>query len=87
MRAAEVTTMTNKESLDTNDRLSEAVHPSGTRSRENAHEVACSVCEDRFFVDDHTYDRIRRSLSYDPTDNPFVCSRCESLEEEEAHGH
>lgn len=54
------------------------------RTPVHRHEVDCVECGGHFFVDDVTYERVRRAIEFDPTDDPFVCSDCEAaLGEEE----
>ncbi|MFY9611489.1 MAG: hypothetical protein WAU45_23115 [Blastocatellia bacterium] len=52
----------------------------------NKHELRCGVCNDLFYVDDSTYNRVRVALDFDPTNNPFSCEDCEQEYAEEAAG-
>ncbi len=46
--------------------------------------IRCGVCEDLYYVDETTYNRVKRALEFDPTDNPFSCDDCEEEYDEEA---
>lgn len=58
--------------------------PTKFETERNTHQIRCGVCEDLYFVDETTYNRVRRALEFDPTDNPFSCDDCEEEYDEEA---
>lgn len=47
------------------------------KTEQNKYEMRCGVCDELFYVDETTCDRVRRAIEFDPTDNPFRCDDCE----------
>lgn len=69
--------MTDRESLDTNDKLAEHSGPTKEKTELNLHPLHCRTCGDVYHVDDATYERVSRAVEFDPSENPFSCPRCE----------
>lgn len=66
------------------DKLDVTYTYSEYRSKENPHEILCSVCAKSFYVDDETIDKLSRAME-EGRDNPFVCDDCIEDYEEIAH--
>jgi hypothetical protein len=58
--------------------------PTGFPTDGNRYQARCGVCDEMFYVDEATYDRVRRAVEFDPSDNPFRCDECEEEYEEDA---
>jgi transcription elongation factor Elf1 len=69
--------MSRREELDTNEKLAKRSHPSTVKTDLNRHQLHCRECGGLFYVDDATYQSVRRALEFDPMDNTFACDRCE----------
>jgi hypothetical protein len=77
--------MNERETLDTNDKFSVRARPTREPSAANVHAVRCGVCDGLFYIDDATFAKVRRAAEFDPSDNPFVCERCEDDYADEEH--
>jgi hypothetical protein len=70
---------------ETLDEIPAAVEtPTKFQTKLNKHEMRCGVCDELFYVDESIYDRVRRAVEFDPTDNPFRCDDCEEEYEQDA---
>lgn len=49
----------------------------------NKYKMRCGVCDELFYVDETTYNRVRSAVEFDP-DNPFRCDDCEEEYDDEA---
>ena len=56
--------------------------PTDYRTEENRNEVACSLCNKAFYVDDQSRHELERALEND-LDEVFVCPDCEAAEQDE----
>ena len=43
----------------------------------------CRECGEVYYVDDHTFNKTSSVLQFDPSNNPFICERCEDAYAEE----
>lgn len=43
-----------------------------------------NICDELFYVDEATYERVRSAMEFDPADNPFRCDDCEQEYDDEA---
>lgn len=75
-----------REVLDTDGKRAERVHPTRHATKVNRHEVHCGVCGEVYYVDEPTYEHVKRTLEFDPSSDPFTCERCEEEYEAEEHG-
>jgi hypothetical protein len=70
---------------ETLDEIPAAIEtPTKFPTERNKYEMRCGVCHDLFYVDETTYNRVRRDIEFDPADNPFRCDDCEQEYDEEA---
>lgn len=46
----------------------------------NIHDIACRDCGKTFYTDEQTLRSFERAMRHD-LDNPFVCYKCEQMEE------
>lgn len=52
----------------------------------NRQAVTCGMCAEAWFVDDLTYDGLRRSAEFDPSSDPYCCDRCAAEIADEERG-
>lgn len=58
--------------------------PTQFPTERNKYGIDCEACGGLFYVDETTYNSVRKALEFDETDNPFRCPDCEAQYEEEA---
>ena len=66
------------------DNIEEKLKPSLRRTAENAYEVICGVCGDKYFVDKAQAKHIEEAIEAN-AENTFVCEACENEYEELSH--
>ncbi|HSB11525.1 MAG TPA: hypothetical protein VLM38_18700 [Blastocatellia bacterium] len=70
---------------ETLDEIPAAIEtPTTFPTERNKYEMRCGVCDELFYVDETTYDRVRSAVEFDPTDNPFRCDDCQEEYDEDA---
>ncbi len=79
------------------DRRKELIIPGGQESLIRNHSTRptktrpyglhCRECNAVFYVDENTYQNVSSAMSFDPSNNPFICERCEEAYGDEAFGH
>jgi protein-arginine kinase activator protein McsA len=50
------------------------------KTQSNVHDIACRDCGKTFYTDEQTLRSFERAVQHD-LDNPFVCYKCEQIEQ------
>jgi hypothetical protein len=70
---------------ETSDEIPAAIAtPTEFPTERNKYEMRCGACHELFYVDETTYNQVRRAVEFDPADDPFRCDDCEEEYGEEA---
>ena len=59
-----------------NDYPNQLHQPNSFKSKNEPHEIRCSICGKPYFADDETFKNLEKMMKYD-LDNQFLCDDCE----------